>query len=162
MHLLDTDVVWAMRRQGAKADDPVFEWASGLMAATLFISAVSILEFESGAARLERSDKATAAALRSWLDEKVRRAFEGRILAIDNAVIRRSAALGLGEVRDGLLAATALEHSLTLATHDVKTFKASKVRTFNPWTYSPDAAELDWRQASHSAPMWLKSLFVRA
>jgi predicted nucleic acid-binding protein len=162
MHLLDTEVVWAIRRQGAAADDPVLQWAAELMPATLFISAVTMLDFESGLARLSSRDKASAAALRNWLDDKVRRAFEGRILSVDDAVIRRSATLGFSEVRDGLLAATALEHGLTLATRDVKAYRAGKVRTFNPWTYSPDAAELDWRQASHSAPMWLKSLFVRA
>lgn len=162
MHLLDTDVIWALRGQGAAGDAPLFEWAAAVIPSTLCISAVTMMEFESGAAQLSRRDKAGATAVRNWLNDKVRRAFEGRILAIDDAVIRRWAALGYAEVRDGLLAATALEHGLTLATRDTKAFKAGKVRTFNPWTYSPDAAELDWRQASHSAPMWLKSLFVRA
>jgi predicted nucleic acid-binding protein len=162
MHLLDTPVVWALRGEPAPADAPLVEWAAGVMPSAAFISAVTMMEFEAGTARIERSDKASGTALRSWLEEKVRPTFEGRILAVDDAVVRRSAALGYSDVRDGLVAATALEHGLTIATRDVKAFKTGKVRTFNPWTYSPDAAELDWRQASHSAPMWLKSLFVRA
>ena len=162
MHLLDTDVVWALRRTDPEpTDGPLFEWVAQLMPATLYVSAVTMMEFESGTGRIERKDKATAAAIRTWLETRLRPAFEGRILAIDDAVVRRWSKLGTSDMRDGLLAATAQEHGLTIATRNAGTFKAGKVKTFNPWTYSPDANELDWRQASHSAPLWLKSLFVR-
>jgi hypothetical protein len=162
MFLLDTDVVWALRgRGGDAADDPLFEWVSSLVPGTLFLSVVTMTEFESGIARLERRDKASAAAIRDWLENRVRPAFQGRVLAIDDAVVRRWAKLGYGEMRDGLLAATALEHGLTLATRDGGSFKAGKVKTFNPWTFSPDASDLDWREAAQSGPAWLKNLFVR-
>jgi hypothetical protein len=36
------------------------------------------------------------------------------------------------------------------------------VKTVNPWGYAADVDDLDWRRASRSAPIWLKSLFVRA
>ena len=163
MHLLDTDVVWALRRGDPESSDaPVFEWVTDLMPSTMFLSAVTMMEFESGTARLERKDKGTATAVRSWLDTRLRPAFEGRILPIDDAVVRRWSKLGYPDMRDGLLAATAQEHGLTIATRNAGAFKAGKVKTVNPWTYSPDANELDWRAASHSAPLWLKSLFVRA
>jgi toxin FitB len=119
------------------------------------------MDFEGSAARLERKDKAGSAAIREWLEMRVRPAFEGRILAVDDAVVRRWSRLGYSELRDGLLAATALEHGLTLATREPASFRLGKVKAFNPWTYSPDT-DLDWRAASHSAPQWLKSLFVRA
>jgi predicted nucleic acid-binding protein len=162
VHLLDTNVVWALRAQDrADADAPLFEWASGLMPSTVFVSAVTMMDLEGAASRLERKDKGAATAIREWVDARVRPAFDGRILGIDDAVVRRWSRLGYSDFRDGLLAATALEHGLTLATREPKNFRTGKVKTLNPWTYSPDA-ELDWRSASHSAPLWLKSLFVRA
>jgi hypothetical protein len=61
-----------------------------------------------------------------------------------------------------LLASTALEHGLTLVTRNIAAFKAGRVRTFNPWGYSPAAEEdADWRQAARAGPLWLKNLFVR-
>ena len=163
MHLLDTDVVWALRgHDSAGAADALFEWAAAQMPSTLFISAISMLEFESGAKQLDRRDKTSGAAIRRWLEERLRPAFVGRIIAIDDAIVRRWSQLGYSDFRDGILAASALEHRLTLATRNGSQFRIGKVKTVNPWTYSPDAEELDWRRASQSAPLWLKSLFVRA
>lgn len=160
MHLLDTDVVWALR--GQDADGGLMEWASAQMPSTLFISAISLIEFENGTKHLDRRDKANGAAIRRWLEEKLRPAFQGRVIAIDDAIVRRWAQLGYSDFRDGILAASALEHGLTLATREAGQFRQGKVRTVNPWTYTPDADELDWRRASQSAPLWLKSLFTRA
>jgi hypothetical protein len=70
--------------------------------------------------------------------------------------------LGYADFRDGILAATALQHGLAIATRHTQNFRAGKVRTVNPWAYTADADDLDWRGASRSAPIWLKSLFVRA
>ena len=163
MHLLDTDVVWALRgHDSAGAGDALFEWAAAQMPSTLFISAISMMEFENGSKQLDRRDKANATATRRWLGERLRPAFAGRIIAIDDAIVRRWAQLGYPDFRDGILAASALEHGLTLATRDAGQFRLGKVKTVNPWTYSPEAEELDWRRASQSAPLWLKSLFVRA
>lgn len=160
MHLLDTDVVWALR--GHDADGGLLEWAAAQMPSTLFISAISLIEFESGTKHLGRRDKANGAAIRRWLDEKLRPAFAGRVIAIDDAVVRRWSQLGYSDFRDGILAASALEHGLVLATREAGQFRTGKVKTVNPWTYTPDMDELDWRRASQSAPLWLKSLFTRA
>jgi predicted nucleic acid-binding protein len=163
VHLLDTDVVWALRgHDSAGASDALFEWAAAQMPSTLFISAISMMEFENGSRQLERRDRANGVAIRKWVDERLRPAFQGRILAIDDTVIRRWAQLGYPDFRDGMLAATAVEQGLTLATRHPGQFRSGKVKTVNPWNYSPEAEELDWRRASQSAPLWLKSLFVRA
>ncbi len=163
MYLLDTGVVWALRgRDSERRDEALLEWIAGQMLGTLFVSAITMMEFESGARALERKDKVAALGIRGWIETRLRPAFQGRVIAVDDAVVRRWAQLGYSEVRDGMLAATALENGLAIATGDVTSFKIGKVKTFNPWTYAGDAEELDWRRASQSAPIWLKNLFVRA
>lgn len=132
------------------------------MPTTLFVSAITAMEFESGARQVERSDRVAGAAIRNWIDTRFRLAFEGRILAIDDSIVRRWSVIGCSDFRDGMLAATALQHGLVVATRHPASFKFGKVKTVNPWNYSPDADELDWRRASRSAPLWLKNLFVRA
>ena len=163
MYLLDTDVIWALRGNDVeRPDEPLFEWVAGQMPGTLFASAISMMEFENGTRLLERKDKPAAAAIRKWIETRLRPAFEGRIIAIDDAVVRSWSHLGYSDFRDGILAATALQHGLTVATRTPESFRAGKVKTVNPWNYTSEADDLDWRRASRSAPIWLKSLFVRA
>jgi toxin FitB len=163
MHLLDTDVIWALRGgDAARSDEQLLDWVAGQMPSTLFASAITLMEFENGTRQMERKDKAAAAGIRDWIDTRFRPAFEGRIIAIDEPVVRRWSQLGYSDFRDGMLAATALEHGFVIATREPANFRAGKVKTINPWTFTPDADDLDWRRASRSAPIWLKSLFVRA
>jgi toxin FitB len=163
MFLLDTPVVLALRQVQARGDTALLAWARGVPRHSLFLSALGLIELENAAARLTARDKAGAAALRGWIEAQVIPAFEGRILPIDAAVVSRRAQLGYADPRDGLLAATALVHGLTLATRDTAAFRAGKVKLLNPWRYTPEMAaeEEDWTQASRGGPAWLKNLFVR-
>lgn len=165
MYLLDTGVVFELRNARAGQSDPRFaSWATGLARQSLFISALTLLELDSGVARTAQRDKVAGVALRQWIDNQVLGAFDGRILPVDTAVVRRRAQLPYADARDGLLAATAVEHGLTLATRHPGAFKAGRVKLINPWAYTAEAAEEDgdWRQAAKSGPLWLKNLFVRA
>lgn len=164
MYLLDTPVVFELRKARAGRTDPgMAAWAAGVSRLNLFLSALSLLELESGAARLARRDKPAGAAVREWIEQRLLPAFDGRVLPVDVAVVRRRAALPYADNRDGLLAATALEHGLTLVTRNLAAFRAGRVRLFNPWGYTPEAIddETDWRQAARAGPLWLKNLFVR-
>lgn len=163
MYLLDTDIVFELRNAKSGGAAPALAaWASGVQRASLFISALTLLELESGVARVERTDKAAGTALRTWLDAQVGPAFEGRILPVDAAVVRRRAHLTLAATRDALLAATALEHGLILVTRDIAAFKAARVKLLNPWDYTPEAADdEDWGQAAKSSSLWLRNIFVR-
>jgi NADPH-dependent glutamate synthase beta subunit-like oxidoreductase len=61
----------------------------------------------------------------------------GRILAIDEKIARIAGALHVSDPRpqlDELIAATALVHSLTLATRNTADFEPMGVKVFNPWT----------------------------
>lgn len=163
MHLLDTAIVLALREaRGGRADPGITAWATGTARQSLFISALTLHELEKEAAHAARQDKAQGALWRSWLDERVMQAFNGRVLGIDAPVVRRAAQLAYEDQRDALLAATALEHGFTLVTLRPRAFKAGRVKLFNPQGYVAEAGVDDWRQAARTGPAWIKNLFVRS
>jgi len=164
MYLLDTDIVFELRNAKTGDTDPgLAGWAASVARSSLFISAITLLELETGAARVERKDKAAGLVLRAWLNDQVAGAFEGRILPVDAAVVRARGRLHLTDARDALLAATALEHGLTLVTRDVAAFKVNRLKLFNPWGYKPEALDdsEDWGQAAKASSQWLRNIFVR-
>lgn len=137
MYLLDTNVVSELRKaKSGKINRQVKAWAKSVSAATLFISAISILELEIGILLVERRDPLQGGLLRAWMDEQVLPAFNDRILAVDKAVARRCAALHVPDPRsdrDALIAATALVHGMTVVTRNVHDFEGAGVATLNPW-----------------------------
>jgi len=139
MYLLDTNVVSELRKiRLGKADAHVARWADSVDAADLYLSAITIQELEIGVLLVERRDPAQGALLRAWLIGQVLPAFAGRILAVDTAIAQRSAQLHVPNprpVRDGLIAATALVHGMTVATRNVADFAPTGVPTLDPWTW---------------------------
>lgn len=137
MYLLDTNVVSELRKAKAgKADKNVTAWAQSVSATSMFLSAITILELETGILLIERRDPAQGAVLRAWLDAHVLPAFSGRILAVDVAVAQRCAKLHVPDPcahRDSLIAATALVHGMTVVTRNVADFGPTGVEIFNPW-----------------------------
>lgn len=134
MYLLDTNVVSELRK--AQADNNVVAWARSVTAPSLFLSAITVLELETGILRIERRDPTQGGLLRSWLDNHVMPAFAGRILAVDSAVALRCARLHVPDRSnecDALIAATALVHGLTVVTRNVADFQSSGVGLINPW-----------------------------
>ena len=140
MYLLDTNVVSELRKiRLGKADSFVAAWADSIDAADLYLSAITIQELEIGVLLVERRDPAQGAVFRAWLNGHVLPAFTGRILVVDTAVALRSARLhvpDLRPVRDGLIAATALVHGMTVVTRNVADFEPTGVPTLNPWSSS--------------------------
>jgi predicted nucleic acid-binding protein len=164
MYLLDTGVVFDLRRAKAgRADQGLAAWAAGVARHSLFISVLTLLELEAAAGRLERRDPAAGAAMRAWVEDQAAKAFDGRVLSVDAAVARRRARLAYADPRDALIAATALEHGLTLVTRNPQAFKAGRVKVFNPSGYAPERTEddADWGQAARTGPVWLRNLFMR-
>lgn len=137
MYLLDTNVVSELRKiHAGRADPHVASWADQVDADDLFLSVISLQELEIGVRKAERRDPAQGAILRKWLDEKVIPAFVGRIFSIDTAVARISAQISVPNprpVRDGLIAATALVHGMTVITRNISDFAPTGVKTHNPW-----------------------------
>ena len=164
MYLLDTDIVFELRNAKAGGTDAgLAAWAAAAPKASLFISALTLLELETAVSQAERRDKAASQALRAWLDGPVAQAFEGRVLPVDAAVARGRARVTLVNSRDALLAATALEHGLTLVTRHVAAFKVNRLKVFNPWGYKPEALDdsEDWGLVAKAGSQWLRNIFVR-
>ena len=137
MYLLDTNVVSELRKAKAgKADERVRAWAESVPVISLYLSAITILELETGVLPIERRDPRQGTILRTWLNEQVLPAFTGRILAIDANVARRCASLHVPNPcsdRDALIAASALAHGLIVVTRNVDDFKPTGAEVFNPW-----------------------------
>jgi toxin FitB len=137
MFVLDTNVVSELRKAKAgKADRNVAAWAAGVPADALFLSAITILELETGVLLVQRRDPKQGALLRVWLDQHVLPAFSGRVLPVDTAVAQRCAALHVPDPRsdrDALIAATAMVHDMVMVTRNVADFASTGVRLINPW-----------------------------
>lgn len=132
--LLDTNIVSELRKQHPA--ESVAAWAEGIRHQDAFLSVVTIREIEAGVLMVERRDEAQGAALRSWLEKNLLEGYAGRILPVDLAVARRAAALHVPDPRperDALIAATALVHSMTVATRNVSDFDPLGVDIVNPW-----------------------------
>jgi predicted nucleic acid-binding protein len=135
MYILDTNVISELRK-AKKTHPSVRKWAERVPSASLYISAISVLELEIGILLVDRRDNQQGAILRAWIDRNVLPTFSGRILAIDTAVAQRCATLHVPNPRsdrDALIAATALVHGLTVATRNVADFERTGVDVLNPW-----------------------------
>ena len=138
MHLLDTNVVSELRKvSSGRAAPNVAAWARAVPSGQLFISVVTLHELEHGVLLAERSDPRAGAVLRRWLDESVARAFDGRVLPVDEAVARLAAAFHVPDpapFRDALIGATAIAHGLVMVTRNDRDFERfSGIRLLNPW-----------------------------
>jgi hypothetical protein len=140
MYLLDTNVISELRKVGSgQANTSVALWADSVNAADLYISVITVQELEIGVALALRRDAQHGVVLRNWMDRHVLPAFKNRILPVDLAVAQLSAQLNVPDprpVRDGLIAATALVHAMTVVTRNVADFQPCGVSLINPWDWA--------------------------
>ncbi|MXZ87443.1 MAG: type II toxin-antitoxin system VapC family toxin [Dehalococcoidia bacterium] len=141
MFLIDTDVLNALRQGEGHPDS--FRWLAAQRTSDLYLSAVTIGEIEHGIERQRRHNPSLAGELSGWLD-RVLAWYGDRVLPVDLGTARRwgrlSATLG-HESADLLLAATALEHGLTVVTRNEGHFEPTGAPVFNPFgeEEGPDA-----------------------
>jgi toxin FitB len=136
--LVDTNLISEIRRR-ATADKAVLAWFAAQREDTLFLSVASIQELYYGALLKQRKDQSVGQQLLRWIDDFVIAGFQGRILPIDTHIARKTAELNVPVTRpyrDALIAATALEHDMIVATRNVKDFAPMGVRVINPWDYT--------------------------
>lgn len=145
--LLDTSVISEV--SGAKPDPKVERWIKSLPESALFLSILTIGEYQKGIHHLPPGDKRRPRLQRSVAALEAR--FAGRVLPVsDQIVLRWGAVSGEAkrltghspEVIDTLLAATAIEHDLCLATRNVVHVANSGAVVFNPWKDDPEQFSL--------------------
>jgi predicted nucleic acid-binding protein len=133
MFLIDTDVLSALGKRRRHAN--VEAWIARQRTSDLFLSVVSIGAVERGIALQRRTNPDFASALAAWLD-RVLAAYGDRILPFGLASARRwgqlSAAIS-SDSADLQIAATALEHGLTVVTRNVSHFAPTGVALINPF-----------------------------
>ena len=133
MILLDTDVLSALRR--SERDANLEAWFKMQRESDLFLSVVTVGEIERGIRRQQASNPEFARTLATWLDS-VTTIYGERILTFDLAAARRwgqlSARIGSSSP-DLMIAATALEHGLTVATRNISDFEPTDVATVDPF-----------------------------
>ena len=138
--LLDTNVISELVKPRPEAS--VTAWVEDTDESLLYLSVLTLGEIRRGIAALPQSRR--RAILEAWLNKDLRARFEDRILIIDQNVadrwglltaVARNSGIAL-PVIDGLLAATALEHNLTLVIRDTGQIPSMGVSVFNPWQNS--------------------------
>lgn len=133
-YLIDTNVLSELRNR--KPDANVAAWTQARPRQSLYLSVLSLGEIRKGIEGV--ADPAFRQTLTDWLEVELPNYFIGRLLDINTAVadrwgrVQASAGRTL-PVIDGLLAATALEHDLTLVTCNTKDFAGLGVQLINPW-----------------------------
>lgn len=134
MFLLDTNVISEVRK-GERCNPRVAAWFTAVRDTDLFISVLVTGEIRRGVERLRRRDARQAEALERWLEE-LADSYADRVLPIDARVADawgRLGALRPVPVIDGLLAATARVHDMTLVTRDASAVDDLGVNVLNPF-----------------------------
>jgi predicted nucleic acid-binding protein len=136
--LLDTNILSELRRP--KPERKVLAFVAAQPLELLYISAVALAEIRFGIELVTDANK--RAKLTDWLAHKVRPMFEQRVLPVTEDVMFKWRLL----VEDGrqaghtfsqpdlIIAATALQHGLTVVSRDTSDYERARVPVLNPWT----------------------------
>jgi toxin FitB len=135
--LLDTNVLSELRKPRPQPEVVAFLAAQPLN--DLYVSVVTMAELRFGIELVPEPDRRSE--LSDWLAQKVRPMFDRRVLPLNEEVMLKWRLL----VEDGrktghtfsqpdlMIAATAIEHGLTLVTRNTRDFAKARVPLFNPW-----------------------------
>lgn len=132
--LLDTNVISEIQR-GDRCHQAVRSWWSRADASEVYLSVLVIGEIQRGIERLTPGDPGRARQFQSWL-ESIIRGFDGRLLDVGLEVARVWGKLSANRTLplvDGLLAATAVVHDLTLVTRNTTDIRGTDARCLNPF-----------------------------
>jgi predicted nucleic acid-binding protein len=138
--LLDTNILSELRRK--RPEPKVVAFIAAQPLEELYVSAVTLAEIRYGIESLPDANK--RAELTGWLTHKVRPMFEQRVLPISEDTMFKWRLL-VEEGRkvghtfsqpDLIIAATGLQHGLTIVSRDTREFLMARVPVLNPWSES--------------------------
>jgi predicted nucleic acid-binding protein len=136
MYLLDTNVVSELRRPHPHGG--VLVWLRSVSDAELHISAVTLGEIQAGIETTREQNPVKADEIEAWL-EKVAETYN--VLPMDGRTFRSWARLVHRRpnnlIADGMIAATAEVHKLTVVTRNVRDFVRLGVTVLNPFSRDP-------------------------
>ena len=131
--LLDTNIVSELRK-GERAHPGLQAWFAGTSDASLYTSVLVVGELRRGIESIRRRDAPSALALELWL-VGLTDGFADRVLPVNQAVAEQWGRLNVPDpvpTVDGLLAATALVHGLTLVTRNTRDVARTGVPVLDP------------------------------
>ena len=132
-YLVDTNVISEARKPNGDAN--VRAWIASVRPGDLYLSVLVVGEIRRGIERLRPRDPARADLYEAWL-LTLRRDYADRLIPVDAAAAETWGRLSVGNTVptiDGLLAATALVHGLTLVTRNAVDFARTGVQLLNPF-----------------------------
>ena len=135
--LLDTNCISELVK--VTPEPRVLQWIEAADESMLNLSVLTLGEIRKGVASLPQGRKRTR--LETWLEVELQPRFAGRILPVDAQVADRWGLLAARAkskgialpIIDGLLAATALHHNLTIVSRNTGDFAVAQVAAVNPW-----------------------------
>jgi hypothetical protein len=132
MYLLDTNIVSELRKP--RPHGGVVAWIESIAEVDLHISVVTLGEIQAGIELTREQDGIKAASIEAWVDQV---AASYNVIPMDAASFRLWAKLMHRQsdtvYEDGMIAACALIHKLTVVTRNVRDFERFKVTLFNPF-----------------------------
>ena len=132
--LLDTNIISELRKRD-RAHPNVIRWVDRTAAEDIGTSVLVLAEIRHGIALKRRNDPEQAKALDRWFAQ-MRTRLGHRVLAVDEPVAEAWALFGIPNplpLIDGLLAATAKVHGLTLVTRNIADIKPTGVALLDPF-----------------------------
>lgn len=132
--LLDTNVISEVRKR--EPNPQVSTWLAQLRTEQISLSVLTIGELRRGISVLARKAPARARVLDDWVSQ-LEQTYQDRILPVTTEIATRWGEINSARTFpavDSLLAATAIEHGLTVATRNEKDFADTGVTVFNPFS----------------------------
>jgi predicted nucleic acid-binding protein len=136
--LLDTNVLSELRRR--KPEPKVVRFVAAQPLDLLYVSVVTFAEIRFGIELVK--EPARRMELNEWLEHKLRPMFEGRVLEIsEETMLKWRPLVEEGRKRghtfsqpDLIIAATALQHGLTIVSRDTSEYTEASAAVVNPWS----------------------------
>jgi predicted nucleic acid-binding protein len=131
--LLDTNVLAEVRKPSG--DRNVRAWFASVSGDELYLSVLVLGEIRQGIERLRPRDPAQAGVFETWLST-ISRDYSDRVIPVSADVAQQWGRLNVPDpmpVIDGLMAATAKVHGLTLVTRNIRDVERAGVSLLDPF-----------------------------